>query len=199
MAENERLDVLKNPRWLRVMRFIASGQQEGEIPRRLTEAMYRTLRSVGKQIPLEDLLNAAANRDAGLPAAASQCRHDFAEMLERVAAEPTVDGAPTVSERYVDAVLDRYLDQIAIRLVGGDAFPTFDSFCAQANEWKSRIKPALKRLASKLESGQAPRVPAQPAATRTAEREELLELSLLTGNVQRNRHVARSQVPDQPR
>ena len=99
MAENERLDVLKNPRWLRVMRFIASGPQEGEIPRRLTEAMYRTLRSVGKQIPLEDLLKAAANRDAGLPAAVSQCRHDFAEMLERVAAEPTVDGAPTVSER----------------------------------------------------------------------------------------------------
>ena len=199
MAENERLDVLKNPRWLRVMRFIASGPKDGEIPRRLTEAIYRTLRSVGKQIPLEDLLRAAANRDAGLPAAVSQCRHDFAEMLERVSAEATVDGASTISERYVDAVLDRYLDQIAIRLVGGDAFPTFDSFCAQANEWKSRIKPALKRLASKLESGQAPRVPAQPAATRTADREELLELSLLTGNVQRNRHVARSQVPDQPR
>jgi hypothetical protein len=199
MAENERLDVLKNPRWLRVMRFIASGPKDGEIPRRLTEAIYRTLRSVGKQIPLEDLLRAAATRDAAFPVAVSQCRHDFAEMLERVAAEPTVDGASTVSERYVDAVLDRYLDQIAIKLVGGDAFPTFDSFCAQANEWKSRIKPALKRLASKLESGQAPRVPAQPAATRTAEREELLELSLLTGNVQRNRHVARSQVPDQPR
>lgn len=199
MAENERLDVLKNPRWLRVMRFIASGPREGEIPRRLTEAMYRTLRSVGKQIPLEDLLKAAANRDAGLPAAVSQCRHDFAEMLERVAAEPAVDGAPTVSERYVDAVLDRYFDQIAIRLVGGDAFPTFDSFCAQTSEWKAQIKPALKRLASKLESGQAPRVPAQPAATRTAEREELLDLSLLTGNVPRNRHGARSQVPDQPR
>lgn len=113
MAENERLDVLKNPRWLRVMRFIASGQQ-AEIPRRLTEAMYRTLRSVGKQIPLEDLLRAAASRDAGLPAAVSQCRHDFAEMLERVAAESVADGTPTVAERYVDAVLDRYLDQIAV-------------------------------------------------------------------------------------
>ena len=198
MAENERLDVLKNPRWLRVMRFIASGPQAG-IPRRLTEAMYRTLRSVGKQIPLEDLLRAAANRDAGLPAAVSQCRHDFAEMLERVAAEPIVDGAPTVSERYVDAVLDRYIDQIAIKLVGGEAFPTFDSFCQQSSEWKTQIKPALRRLASRLESGQTPRVPAQPAATRAAEREELLEVSLLTRNVQRNRHGARSQVPDQPR
>src|SRR5688572_20354291 len=182
MAENERLDVLKNPRWLRVMRFIASGPQEGEIPRRLTEAMYRTLRSVGKQIPLQELLTAADSRDPALSAAVAQCRHDFAEMVERVA-----------------AVLDRYLDQIAIRLVGGEAFPTFDSFCAQAGEWKARIKPALRRLASKLESGQAPRVPAQPAATRTAEREELLELSLLTGSVQRTRHGARSQVPDQPR
>ena len=81
MAENERLDVLKNPRWLRVMRFIASGPQT-EIPRRLTEAMYRTLRSVGKQIPLEDLLRAATNRDASLAGAVSQCRHDFAEMLD---------------------------------------------------------------------------------------------------------------------
>ena len=192
MAENERLDVLKNPRWLRVMRFIASAPQEGEIPRRLTEAMYRTLRSVGKQIPLQELLRAADIRDPALSAAVAECRHDFAEMVERVAAEPAVDGTPTVSERYVDAVLDRYLDQIAIRLVGGDAFPTFDSFCAQASDWKARIKPALKRLASKLESGQAPRVPPQPAATRAAEREELLALSLLTGNVQRNRHGART-------
>lgn len=46
MAENERLDVLKNRRWLRVMRFIASSPQESDIARRLTEAMYRTLRSV---------------------------------------------------------------------------------------------------------------------------------------------------------
>src|SRR5690348_15618830 len=141
MAENERLDVLKNPRWLRVMRFIASGPQT-EIPRRLTEAMYRTLRSVGKQIPLEDLLRAAANRDASLAGAVSQCRHDFAEMLERVAAEP-VEGGPTVSERYVDAILDRYLDQIAVRLVGGEAFPTFDGFCEQASAWKTQIRPAL--------------------------------------------------------
>src|SRR5713226_3927352 len=139
MAENERLDVLKNPRWLRVMRFIAAGPKEGEIPRRLTEAMYQTLRSVGKQIPLQELLRAAAVRDPALSAAVAQCRHDFAEMVERVAAEPAVDGAPTVSEQFVDAVLDRYLDQIAIRLVGGDAFPTFDSFCTQANEWKARI------------------------------------------------------------
>jgi hypothetical protein len=198
MAENERLDVLKNPRWLRVMRFIASGPQ-AEIPRRLTEAMYRTLRSVGKQIPLEDLLGAAANRDASLPRTLSKCRHDFAEMLERVAAEPVVDGAPTVSERYVDAVLDRYLDQIAIRLVGGEAFPTFDDFCKQASAWKTQIRPALRRLASDIEIGQAPRVPPQPAAIRTAEREELLEVSLLTRNVPRKIHGARRQVPDQPR
>jgi hypothetical protein len=104
MAENERLDVLKNPRWLRVMRFIASGPKDGEIPRRLTEAMYRTLRSVGKQIPLQELLKAADVRDPALSAAVAQCRHDFAEMVERVAAEPAVDGAPTVSERYVDVV-----------------------------------------------------------------------------------------------
>ena len=198
MAENERLDVLKNPRWLRVMRFIASGPQ-AEIPRRLTEAMYRTLRGVGKQIPLEDLLRAAANRDAGLSAAVSECRHDFAEMLERVAAEPVVDGAPTVPERFVDAILDRYLDQIAIKLVGGEAFPTFDDFCRQASAWKTQIRPALRRLASDVETGQAPRVPPQPAAIRTAEREELLEVSLLTRNVQRNTHGTRRQLPDQPR
>lgn len=198
MAENERLDVLKNPRWLRVMRFIASGPR-AEVPRRLTEAMYRTLRSVGKQIPLEDLLRAAASRDASLPGAVSQCRHDFAEMLERVAAEPVVDGGPTVSERYVDAVLDRYLDQIAIRLVGGEAFPTFDGFCEQASAWKTQIRPALRRLACDVETGQAPRVPPQPAAIRTAEREELLEVSLLTRNVPGKSHVARRQVPDQPR
>jgi hypothetical protein len=198
MAENERLDVLKNPRWLRVMRFIASGPQ-AEIPRRLTEAMYRTLRSVGKQVPLEDLLRAAASRNASLSGAVSRCRHDFAEMLERVAAEPVADGGPTVSERYVEAVLDRYLDQIAVRLVGGEAFPTFDDFCRQASAWKTQIRPSLRRLTSDVETGQAPRVPPQPAAIRTAEREELLEVSLLTRNVQRNAHGARRQVPDQPR
>jgi len=89
-------------------------------------------------------------------------------MLERVAAEPVVDGAPKVSERYVDAILDRYLDQIDIRMVGGEAFPTFDGFCEQANAWKTQIRPTLRRLASDVETGQAPRVPPQPAAVRTA-------------------------------
>ena len=190
MAENERLDVLKNPRWLRVMRFIASGPLEDEVYRRLTEAMYRTLRSVGKQIPLQDLLRAAESRDPALSAVVARCRHDFAEMIRRVAPEPGIDTARTMAEKYVEAVLDRYLDQMGLRLVGAGQFPTFDSFCAQANEWKARIKPALKRLASKLESGQAPRVPAQPAATRSAERKELLALSLLNGGVQRNRRDA---------
>jgi hypothetical protein len=199
MAENERLDVLKNPRWLRVMRFIASGPQEADVARRLAEAMYRTLRNVGKQIPLEELLKAAATRQPDFPDAIAQCRHDFAEMIERVAADSPADAAASIAERYVDAVLDRYLDQIGLRLVGQEPFPTFDSFCAQANEWKARIRPALKRLASNLESGQTPRVPAQPTAVRAAEREELMALSLLTGSVQRNRHGARSQVPDQPR
>lgn len=198
MAENERLDVLKNPRWLRVMRFIASGPNAGEIPRRLTEAMYRTLRSIGKQIPLQQLLRAAETGDIVLSATVRQRRHDFAEMIERVAGERGFDGAPAITERYVEAILDRYLDQIGLRLVGEQPFPTFDSFCAQANEWKARMRPALKRLASKLESGQAPRVPPQPAETRAAEREELLALSLLTGNV-RNRNGARSQLPDQSR
>ena len=199
MAENERLDVLKNPRWLRVMRFIASSPQEVDVARKLAEAMYRTLRNVGKQIPLEELLNAAATRDSGFPDAIAQCRHDFAEMIERVAADSPADAAASIAERYVDAVLDRYLDQIGLRLVGQEPFPTFDSFCAQVNVWKARIQPALKRLASNLELGQTPRVPAQPAAVRAAEREELMALSLLTGSVQRNRHGARSQVPDQPR
>jgi hypothetical protein len=190
MAENERLDVLKNRRWLRVMGFIASSPRENDIARRLTEAMYRTLRSVGKQIPLERLLIAAENHEPGLWSAAAQCRHDFAEMIERVAAEPPTNAAPTVAERYVEAILDRYLDLIGLRLVGEGAFPTFDSFCARANDWKARIRPDLRRLASTLESGQAPRVPARPAATRAAERDELMALSLLTGRVQRNPHGA---------
>src|SRR5713101_3138317 len=133
MAENERLDVLKNRRWLRVMRFIASNPHEGDVARRLTEAMYRTLRSVGKQIPLKELLKAAAGREPGFEAAVAQCRHDFAEMVERLAAEPVADGGPTIAERYVDAVLDRYLDQIGLRLVGAEPFPTFDSFCAPSH------------------------------------------------------------------
>ena len=199
MAENERLDVLKNRRWLRLMRFIASNPQEAEITRRLTEAMYRTLRSVGKQIPLEALLKATAEGDPSLSRSVADCRHDFAEMIERVAAERAIDATSTICERYVDAILDHYLDQIGLKLVGGPPFTTFDSYCDQVSRWKALIRPALKRLASKLESGQTPRVPAQPAATRAAEREELLGLSLLTGRVRRNRHVSRSEVPDQPR
>ena len=199
MAENERLDVLKSQRWLRVMRHIASSPQEPDIVRRLTEAMYRTLRSVGKQIPLEDLLKAAANRRPGLSAEVALYHHDFAEMIERVTNELVADGAPTIAQRYVDAIFDRYLDQIGLKLVGEGPFPTFDTFCARANTWKLRMEPALKRLASQLESGHAPRVPAQPAAIRAAEREELMALSMLTGHVQGNHHGARSQVQDSPR
>lgn len=188
MAENERLDVLKNRRWLRVMQHIASNPQEDDILRTLTEAMYRTLRSVGKQIPLQHLLKAAARSQLGLSAELLNCRHDFAEMIERVAAEPETDATSSIAERYVEAILDRYLDQIGLRLIAAGPFPTFDIFCAQAKKWKSRIMPDMKRLASKLESGEALRVPAQPAAVRATERKELVTLSMLTGQVQKNRH-----------
>jgi hypothetical protein len=191
MAENERLDVLKNRRWLQLMGFIASNPRDVDIPRRLVKAMYRTLRNAGKQIPLTELLKAASGQlNFGDPVA--RCHHDFAEMIERVAADTSGDQTATTGERFVEAVLDRYLDQIGLKVVGNNAFPTFDSFCLQANEWKRQIEPALRRLASNIEAGRAPRVPAQPADVRAAEREELMTLSLLTGSVQRNRHGAGS-------
>jgi hypothetical protein len=191
MAENERLDVLKNRRWFHLMRFIASRPRDADIPRRLVEAMYRTLRNAGKQIPLAEFLKAASGQ-LSFGDSVARCHHDFAEMIERVAADTSGDTTATTAERFVEAILDRYLDQIGLKVVGDNAFPTFDSFCLQANEWKLQIKPALQRLASNLEAGRAPRVPAQPVAVRAAEREELMALSLLTGSVQRNHHGAGS-------
>lgn len=200
MAENERLDVLKNKRWLRLMRFIGSNRPEHEITRRLTVTMYRTLRSVAKQIPLEALLTSASEGvTPEFSRSVAECRHDFAEMIERVAAEPTIDMRSTICEKFVDAVVDRYLDQIGFSLVGQAQFATFDSYCAQMNRWKDLIRPELKRLAGTLESGKLPRVPAQSGATRAAEREELMGLSLLTGRVQRNGYVSGSELPDRSR
>jgi hypothetical protein len=117
MAENERLDVIKSRRWLQLMRFVGSKPHEVEITGRLTDAMCRTLRNVAKQIPLEALLRAAAEEDPGLPRSVTQCRHEFAEMVLTVAADSANHSASTIYERYVGAVLDRYLDQMGLKLV----------------------------------------------------------------------------------
>ncbi len=77
MAENERLDVLKSPRWLRVMRFIASSPRDAAVAGRLVDAMYRTLRNAAKQIPLGGLLKAPATRQPGFSDAIAQCATIF--------------------------------------------------------------------------------------------------------------------------
>lgn len=63
MAENERLDVLKNKRWRRVLEYVRAGGSDDGAVRLIGTALATTLRRVMKQIPLADLIKKASEGD----------------------------------------------------------------------------------------------------------------------------------------
>ena len=179
MAENERLDVLKNKRWKRVMLCIQAGASEADAARLIGEALTKTLRNVIRQVPIAELLRRAAEGDPKLRHRAIRCRHDFAELVAKIAAEGLQPGQP-IALQYMEAMFDRFSDQMGVALAGCQAFPTFDDFVGQSSAWKGRLREELRRLAGCLMTDVADiRVQPQPAEVRAADRRRLADLSLL--------------------
>ena len=56
MAENEYLDASKARRWQSVAQAIREGSPDSEVRERVEDCLYKTLRQIRKDLPLEELI-----------------------------------------------------------------------------------------------------------------------------------------------
>jgi hypothetical protein len=182
MAENETLDIesRQSGRWRRLRRLICDRASDHEVVTAVEENLYRTVRKLRGQMPLKLLLEGlVAGQDVTELIQASESR-DYAELLA-LQAEPGLD-TQALLKRFLDAILQRFRDQIAMKAVGSAHYPTFESFYSDWARWAALAQGQIQRIAERLAAHpeRAPRMPPRSAVTRDRERRALTKMSLLT-------------------
>lgn len=146
MAENETLDLDGSPRWRRVFRAVDEGKPADIVARVVVESLFRTLRRVQKQIPLNLLLLAAESQPEQVGPLIRQCKgHDYAVLFGEVL-EPSVT-REHVARNFVQAILEKFSDQIICRAVPSQRWPQMHEVVDFMHEIGNRLLPDVDRIA----------------------------------------------------
>jgi len=180
MAENESLDLGKMTRWRRVLQSFERNGPTSETVRAAQRALYQTTKSVRKQIPLDDLIEAARSDRSRRPELVRRCRlgRQHAELIQRCV-RPGMDRL-TAYAVYLQAVGDRFFDQIAVAAPCPDKGLTPYDVHVHRVEVQNQLRPDIDRLAKRLSEDPAGdiRVPPRKGAG-ADETPEVLNFSLL--------------------
>jgi len=148
--------------------------------------LYRTLRAVRKQIPLNDLLNAACNDPAAIPDLIRGCKlgRDYAQLFLRVACPGA--SREQVLTAFQEAICTNFLDQIRGRSVSDRAVSESASELRERfNGAREALGDDFRRIASNLAADPEWKI-AMPRSRRRQSRveqaRELLGQSLLAGS-----------------
>jgi hypothetical protein len=181
MAENETLDLLRkgNRRWRDILDLIAAGQPDGVIEESIKRGLYRTFQKVAKQMPLGPLLRAAIAGDDTADLVRQAEARDYACLVALVVS-PGIEVA-SAAEQVVLAVLDKFLDQMAMEAVGSGAHRDFESFVAARDRWKGGVAGTVHEIAAKIAQNPTAslRMPPTPRAVKEAGRKRMAGMSLL--------------------
>jgi hypothetical protein len=181
MAENESLDLGSSHRWLRVSRAVRRGEPLDVVAQLVVQSLYRTLRKVQKQIPLENLITVTQAQAEALIHIINECEgHDYARLFAEVA-EPNVSRQGLI-ENYLMALLEKFSDQIVQQAVPCERWPQMHEIMDFMHDVGSRVMPDVEYIAAKLaENPQwTPRMRPSAAAGNSADcTEAMLSESLL--------------------
>jgi hypothetical protein len=187
MAENESLNLGRAQRWQPVLQAVAAGADMDKIVKLVRQCLHRTLRALQKQIPFDDLLNAACTHPDALPAMIRECKvgRDYARLFQQVACPGA--SREDVLVAYQEAICTNFLDQIRGQVIGSR--PAGES-AAEIRERLDDVREALasdfQRIASKLAANPEWKI-AMPRGSRLRSRTEqardLLGQSLLAGSL----------------
>ena len=99
MAENEEIDLLKARRWQPVLQAVCHGESVEDVAEKVRDCLYKTLRAVKKQVPLDHLLVAAEDDPASLARAAreSVVGRDYFQLLAQGSSFQTLRLVPRLS------------------------------------------------------------------------------------------------------
>lgn len=183
MAENESLDISyrKSRRWRALHDQIRNGATDDVIATAILENLYQTFKGVVRQIPLKALLE-AMQAGGDVRGIIRDCQdHEYAQL---VAAQYQVGLAPVdIVEHSLWATVDRFLEQIALDVVGSSNWADFQTYDQAATTWRRDVFDGVRELARKLAANpeQPPRLPSRTAEQKILVLARLNSMSLLRG------------------
>ena len=183
MAENETLDLwgVYSRRWQRLLKRIENDDPVEQISNDAIRCLYRTFKNLVELLPLQELLDAAQRADQTIHDVVRECRQgrDFAEIFEQLAAIHT-DPAALV-ESVLRATVERFFDQIELKVVGDGRWPDMARFRIMREDVKARMRDGVGRLARKIADhpNEKPRMPARSTDQKEKDQRDLQKQSLL--------------------
>ncbi|MCL4193245.1 MAG: hypothetical protein KJZ87_16025 [Thermoguttaceae bacterium] len=183
MAENEYLDSRKARRWLAVAEAVRNRRSAGEIGKLVLDRFRKTLRSIAKDMPLEEWM-AAVDDPTELERAfdAVDGAVDVKDLLLQAAAK---GGDPEqVVERFLNQALENCLYDIPYIAADLDGNVNLSEARRTLNEARGSISPEIQRMAKKFADNPAwlPRSPSDKSdAPKEDQTVKMLGESLMAG------------------
>jgi len=183
MAENETLDLWDkhSARWRRLLKRIESDDPVERITDEVMWCLCKTFQNLTDQLPVEQLLDAAKRDDQTIHDVVRECRkaRDYAEMFEQLAAIHSDSTA--LVESVLRATVERFFDQIELKVVGDGHWPDMARFRIMREDVKTRMRDGVGRLARKIADhpNDKPRMPARSADQKEKDQRDLQKQSLL--------------------
>ena len=183
MAENETLDLWgrHSARWQRWLKRIERGDSVEQIADEAMWCLHKTFKNVVELLPVERLLEAATDEDRTIRDVVRECRkgREYAELFEQYAAIHS-DPAALV-EAVLRATVERFFDQIAMKVVGNGHWPDMAGFSIMRESVKTLMRDGVGRLARKIADhpNEKPRMPGRSADQKEKDQRDLQNQSLL--------------------
>jgi hypothetical protein len=182
MAENEELDLHypNSARWRHLWQLIEHGSSEEQIAQQAVHCVYKTCQRLFDYLPFAELLSAAAAGGDTIQNVVRRCGRgrDYARLFE-LAAEKGADHV-TIAERVTETILDRFLDQIALNVVGSPRWPDFQAFAAFRERLADSVRTDLHGFAEQLAANphSAPRMKGTRRKGKASRHREMLGMSV---------------------
>lgn len=182
MAENETLDLWDrhSGRWQQLLKKIESNEPAGQIAYDAVQCLRKTFQNLAELLPVEQLLDAAKHGRAEMREVVRRCHkgRDYAELFAQQAAIPT--DPVQIIEGFAHAIVDRFFDQIELKVVGDDHWPNMTRFRTMRENVRTLMRNDVARLARKVADhpSEKPRMPARSADQKEKDQRDLLILSL---------------------
>jgi hypothetical protein len=188
MAENESLD-LGNPggqRWNQFHDAVTKGSSsedaatiaQRKLPRALKKAFEEFLEH---GVSFEQLM-AARHDPKALERIVRICDgHEYAHLFSEIALSEPTSSNENLIRSYLDGIVERISDQVALDVVGSANWPTFDKIREYMQDVRKHLETDFQRIIKKLtkDPNWSPTRSKQPKADKSDATQKLLPMSLI--------------------
>ena len=182
MAENETLDISGrcSGRWRRLLKRIENDDPVEQIADDAVWCLRMTFKNLVELLPLERLLEAATDEHCTIRDVVRECRmgREYADLFVQQTAIHT--DPVQIVEGVARATVDRFLDQIELKVVGHGHWPDMPCYHTMRENVMALIRDDVADLARRVADcpNEKPRMPRRSANQVEQDQRNLLSLSL---------------------